>query len=64
LNNLHLPRKTELVVKFFTALKYFASFRIFEQLVLAVKTDFTLNFSNWEGCCPTPRTPLISGSKK
>jgi len=37
LSNLRLPWETECALKFFTALKYFLSFRIFEQLALALK---------------------------
>jgi len=42
-------------------LKYFLSFRIFEQVVLALKTEFALNFSSRVGGLPRrppPRTPL------
>ena len=41
-----------LALKFFTVLKYFLSFRIFEQLELALKTDFALNFSSRGGGRP------------
>jgi len=37
-------------------LKYFLSFRIFEELQLALKTEFALNFSSWGGGRP-PRPP-------
>jgi len=43
LNNLRLLLKTEIPLKFFTVLKYFLPFRIFEQLALALKTEFALN---------------------
>jgi len=33
-------------LKFFPVLKYFLSFRIFEQVVLALKTELALNFSS------------------
>jgi len=56
LNNLHLPWKTEFTLKFFTVLKYFLSFRIFEQL------ELTLNFLSLGGRLPPlqplPRMPL------
>jgi len=47
LNNLHLPRKTEFSLKFFTVFTiyfYFLSFGIFEQLALALKNRFDLKF--------------------
>ena len=46
MSNLRLPRKTEVALKCFTVLKYF-SFRIFEQLALALKTGFALNSLYW-----------------
>ena len=42
LSNLRLPWKT-VVLKFFTVLKDFLSFMIFEQLEIALKTEFALN---------------------
>ena len=39
-----LPSKTEFSPKIFTVLKYFWSFRIFEQLALALKTEFAVKF--------------------
>jgi len=39
-------------------LKYFLSFRIFEQLELALKTEFALKFSSRGAAAPPPRTPL------
>jgi len=43
-------------------LKYFLSFRIFQQVVLALKTEFALNFSSrGRGFRPPPpRTPLCT----
>jgi len=40
-------------------LKYFLCFRIFEQLALALKTEFALNFSSQGAAAPLPRTPLV-----
>ena len=59
-NNL---RKTEFALKFFTAWKYFLSFRIFEQLELALKTEFALNFSRRGSASPLSRTPLANMEK-
>jgi len=41
-----------LALKFFTVLKYFLSFRIFEQLALALKTEFALKRLKPEGYLP------------
>jgi len=41
-------------MKFFTVLKYFLSFMIFQQLKLVLKTEFALNFSSLEGGPPSP----------
>jgi len=38
-----LALKNRVALKFLTALKYMLSFRIFEQLELALKTKFSLN---------------------
>jgi len=38
------PEKQEFVLKISTALKYFLSFRILEELALALKTEFVMNF--------------------
>jgi len=40
---------------FFTVLQYFLSFRIFEQLALALKTDLALEFFKPRGLPPPPR---------
>jgi len=37
---------------------YFLSIRIFEQLALALKTDFALKFFKTRGLPPPPRTPI------
>ena len=58
LSNLCLPWKTEIPFKFFTVLKYFLPFRIFEQLALALKTEFALKiFKTGEAAAP-PRPPV------
>ena len=44
LSNLHLPWKTEVALKFFPVFKYILSFRIFEQLVLPLKTRVSPEF--------------------
>jgi len=47
----------------FTVLKYFLSFRIFEQVALALKTKFALKFFKTGGAAaphnPPPRTPMV-----
>ena len=58
LNNLRLPWKTQIALKFFTVLKYFLSFRIFEHLVLALKTWFSLKLFKTGGR-PPPTTPCL-----
>jgi len=46
-------------LKLFTVLKYFLSFRIFEQLALALKTEFALKiFKPVGAAAPLPRTPV------
>jgi len=47
-----------LALKFFSVLKYILSFRIFERLALALKTEFILNFFKPGGGSPPPRTPM------
>ena len=51
--------------EFFTEFKYFLSFRIFEQVALALKTEFALKFFKPGGRPPPPnpppRTPMTSG---
>ena len=44
-----LALKNRVALKLFTVLKYFLSFRTFEQLVLALKTEFALKFSSQGG---------------
>jgi len=44
-NNLHLPWKTEFALKIFTALNIVFTFRIFEQLVLALKNRVCPEFT-------------------
>jgi len=39
-----LVLKNRVALKFLTVLKYFLSFRNFEQLALALKTEFALKF--------------------
>jgi len=54
--------KNRVCPKIFPVLNYFLSFRIFEQVVLALKTEFALNFSSRVGGRPPdppPRTPLL-----
>jgi len=53
-----LALKTEFGLKIFTVLKYFLSFRIFQQVVLALKTEFALNISSWGAGSPS-RTPRL-----
>ena len=57
LNNLRLLWKTEIPLKFFTVLKYFLPFRIFEQLALALKTEFALNIFKTGEAAATPDPP-------
>jgi len=45
LSNLRLPWKTEFALKFFTVLNILFTFRIFEQLALALKNSVSWNFS-------------------
>jgi len=47
--------------EFFTAIKYFLSCRTFEQLALALKTEFALIFfkPGEGGRPPPPCTPLV-----
>ena len=47
LSNLRLPWKTECVLKFFTVLKYFLSFRIFEQLAFVLKNRVRPDIFHW-----------------
>jgi len=56
LNNLRLSWKTKGALEFFTVLKYFVPFWIFEQLALALKTEFALKFFKPGGGRP-PRPP-------
>jgi len=53
------PEK-ECALKFFTVLKYFLSFRIFEQLALALKTEFALKlFKRRGGAVASPLARLV-----
>jgi len=42
--------KNVVALEFFTVLKYFLSFRIFEQLALALKNKVALIFSLYQTC--------------
>jgi len=56
-----LALKNRVALMCFTVLKYFLSFRIFEQLALALKTEFALKFFKTVGSgrsSPPPRTPM------
>jgi len=44
-------------LKFFTVLRYFLSFGIFEQLALALKAEFALQFFKTGGAASPPDTP-------
>jgi len=46
-------------LKFFTVLKYFLSFGIFEQLELALKKEFALKFSSRGSAAPPPPPRLV-----
>jgi len=51
-------------LEFFTVFNYFLSFKIFEQLALALKTEFALKFFKPGGAAapldPPPRTPMLT----
>ena len=50
--------ENRVALEFFNVFKYFLSFRIFEQLALALKTEFALKFFNpGVGGLPPPDTP-------
>jgi len=55
-------------LKLFTVLKYILLFRIFEELAVALKTEFALKFFNPGGAAalpaPPPRTPMTTGRMK
>jgi len=53
-----LALKNRVALMCFTILKYFLSFRIFEQLALALKTKFALKFFKIGGR-PPPTTPCL-----
>ena len=63
LSNLRLPWKTELPWNFSLHWNIFLSFRIFQQLMLALKTEFDLKFFKPGGVDrppdPLPRTPMV-----
>ena len=54
--------ENRVALEFFTALKYLLSFAIFEQIVLALTTEFALTFFKSEAAAvssdPPPRTPM------
>ena len=54
IQNFEQPTLEKQNLEFFTVLKYILSFRIFEQLVLALKTEIALNFSSRWGRSPSP----------
>ena len=58
LSKVPLPWKTELPLNFSLYWMYFLSFRIFEQLALALKKEFALIFFN-PGVQPSPPTPRL-----
>jgi len=54
-----LALKNRVTLKFFTILKYSLSFRIFEQLALALKTEFGLKMFKPEACRPQRLVRLL-----
>ena len=51
-----LALKNRVALEFFTVLKYILLFRIFEELAVALKTEFALKFFKPGGAAP-PRPP-------
>jgi len=65
LSSFRLALKNRVVPKFFTVLKYFSSFRIFEQVALSLKTEFSLKFfipGGRQRHQPPPRTPMAASA--